>query len=65
MDACVAVEVHRVSLAPSFPATLAHHRYSYLNFRGCEEEGLYRVPGSGPKIKEWQKRFDKGMTAQF
>ncbi|KAL8828799.1 MAG: hypothetical protein Q9191_002386 [Dirinaria sp. TL-2023a] len=30
----------------------------YLNFRGCEEEGLYRVPGSGQKVKEWQRRFD-------
>lgn len=34
---------------------------SYLNFRGCEEEGLYRVPGSGTKIKQYQERFDKGM----
>ncbi len=33
---------------------------SYLNFRGCEEEGLYRVPGSGTKIKQYQERFDKG-----
>ncbi|KAL9030423.1 MAG: hypothetical protein Q9196_001455 [Gyalolechia fulgens] len=31
----------------------------YLNFRGCEEEGLYRVPGSGIKIKSYQERFDK------
>lgn len=31
----------------------------YLNFRGCEEEGLYRVPGSGTKIKSYQERFDK------
>ena len=28
--------------------------------KGCEEEGLYRVPGSGPKIKHWQYRFDRG-----
>ncbi|KAL8719726.1 MAG: hypothetical protein Q9225_003296 [Loekoesia sp. 1 TL-2023] len=31
----------------------------YLNFRGCEEEGLYRVPGSGTKIKSYQERFDR------
>ncbi|KAI9808303.1 MAG: hypothetical protein M1825_004760 [Sarcosagium campestre] len=30
----------------------------YLNFKGCEEEGLYRIPGSGYKVKQWQKRFD-------
>ncbi|EAS28799.3 rho GTPase activator [Coccidioides immitis RS] len=30
----------------------------YLNFKGCEEEGLYRVPGSGKEIKHWQRRFD-------
>ncbi|KAL8866167.1 MAG: hypothetical protein Q9198_009008, partial [Flavoplaca austrocitrina] len=32
----------------------------YLNFKGCEEEGLYRVPGSGTKIKYYQERFDRG-----
>ncbi|KAK4691643.1 hypothetical protein P7C71_g5395, partial [Lecanoromycetidae sp. Uapishka_2] len=31
----------------------------YLNFRGCEEEGLYRVPGSDVQIRRWQKRFDQ------
>ncbi|KAF2456681.1 Rho GTPase activation protein [Lineolata rhizophorae] len=30
----------------------------YLNMKGCEEEGLYRVPGSGKEIKNWQMRFD-------
>ncbi|KKZ65816.1 hypothetical protein EMCG_01201 [[Emmonsia] crescens] len=30
----------------------------YLNFKGCEEEGLYRVPGSGKDVKHWQRRFD-------
>ena len=25
---------------------------------GCEEEGLYRVPGSGKDVKHWQRRFD-------
>jgi hypothetical protein len=29
--------------------------------KGCEEEGLYRVPGSGKEIKQWQMRFDKGV----
>ncbi|KAL8626221.1 hypothetical protein Q9189_008094 [Teloschistes chrysophthalmus] len=33
----------------------------YLNYRGCEEEGLYRVPGSGTKIKYYQERFDKEL----
>ncbi|KAL9095589.1 MAG: hypothetical protein Q9165_002021 [Trypethelium subeluteriae] len=33
----------------------------YLNMKGCEEEGLYRVPGSGPKIKHWQYRFDREL----
>ncbi|KAL9618833.1 MAG: hypothetical protein Q9160_006492 [Pyrenula sp. 1 TL-2023] len=27
---------------------------------GCEEEGLYRVPGSSKDVKLWQKRFDLG-----
>ncbi|KAL1958294.1 hypothetical protein VTO42DRAFT_4611 [Malbranchea cinnamomea] len=30
----------------------------YLNYKGCEEEGLYRVPGSGRDVKHWQRRFD-------
>lgn len=30
---------------------------------GCEEEGLYRVPGSGKDVKYWQMRFDKGMRS--
>lgn len=30
----------------------------YLNMKGCEEEGLYRVPGSGLQVKHWQYRFD-------
>ena len=25
---------------------------------GCEEEGLYRIPGSGKEVKHWQRRFD-------
>jgi len=31
--------------------------HSYLN-QHCESEGLYRVPGSAPQIKHWQRRFD-------
>ncbi|RMZ83000.1 hypothetical protein DV737_g1746, partial [Chaetothyriales sp. CBS 132003] len=30
----------------------------YLNMNGCEEEGLYRIPGSGKEVKHWQRRFD-------
>ncbi|KAI9885650.1 MAG: hypothetical protein M1823_002571 [Watsoniomyces obsoletus] len=30
----------------------------YLNFKGCEEEGLYRIPGSQSKVMHWQRRFD-------
>ncbi|KAI9715759.1 MAG: hypothetical protein M1812_005757 [Candelaria pacifica] len=30
----------------------------YLNYRGCDVEGLYRIPGSGVAVKEWQRRFD-------
>ncbi|KAK2755511.1 hypothetical protein FQN54_006451 [Arachnomyces sp. PD_36] len=33
----------------------------YLNFKGCEEEGLYRVPGSGKEVKHWQRRFDSEL----
>ncbi|KAK2788004.1 hypothetical protein FQN52_007010 [Onygenales sp. PD_12] len=33
----------------------------YLNFKGCEEEGLYRVPGSGKDVKHWQRRFDSEL----
>ena len=25
---------------------------------GCEEEGLYRIPGSNRDVKRWQRRFD-------
>lgn len=31
---------------------------SYLNLKGVEEEGLYRIPGSGREVKRWQVRFD-------
>lgn len=42
---------------PSFP----WRAIDYLNYRGTETEGLYRVPGSGPQIKKWQRRFDEGL----
>lgn len=41
---------------PAFP----WRAIDYLNYRGTETEGLYRVPGSGPEIKKWQRRFDSG-----
>lgn len=41
---------------PAFP----WRAIDYLNYKGTETEGLYRVPGSGPQIKKWQRRFDEG-----
>lgn len=41
---------------PAFP----WRAIDYLNYKGCEVEGLYRVPGSGPQVKRWQRRFDEG-----
>ena len=35
-----------------------------MNSRGCEEEGLYRIPGSEVQIRHWQKRFDQGSIHQ-
>ena len=40
-------------------------RYSYLNYKGTEEEGLYRIPGSGPKVRHWQRRFDTGEFGKW
>lgn len=40
---------------PAFP----WRAIDYLNYKGCEVEGLYRVPGSGPQIKAWQRKFDE------
>lgn len=40
---------------PAFP----WRAIDYLNYKGCDVEGLYRVPGSGPQIKKWQRRFDE------
>ncbi|KAF2133942.1 hypothetical protein P153DRAFT_280044 [Dothidotthia symphoricarpi CBS 119687] len=31
----------------------------YLNMRGCEEEGLYRVPGSAQQIRYYERKFDQ------
>lgn len=42
---------------PAFP----WRAIDYLNYKGSEVEGLYRVPGSGPQIKKWQRKFDEGM----
>ena len=41
---------------PAFP----WRAIDYLNYKGSDVEGLYRVPGSGPQIKRWQRRFDEG-----
>ena len=35
--------------------------FSFLNFNGCEIEGLYRVPGSDREVKVWKQRFDQGI----
>ena len=37
---------------------------SYLNLN-CESEGLYRVPGSGPQVKHWQRRFDSELDVDL
>jgi len=44
---------------PSFP----WRAIDYLNYRGTDAEGLYRVPGSGPQIRRWQRKFDEGEFA--
>jgi hypothetical protein len=36
----------------------------YLNSK-CEYEGLYRVPGSGPQVKRWQRRFDTELDVDI
>ena len=36
----------------------------YLNSK-CEVEGLYRVPGSGPQVKRWQRRFDTELDVDI
>ncbi|KAL3478200.1 hypothetical protein BJX99DRAFT_109185 [Aspergillus californicus] len=40
---------------------LPYRSIDYLNYKGCEEEGLYRVPGSGKEVKHWQRRFDSEL----
>ncbi|KAI0999594.1 hypothetical protein K3495_g8603 [Podosphaera aphanis] len=42
---------------PAFP----WRAIDYLNYKGSEVEGLYRVPGSGPEIKKWRRRFDQEL----
>jgi hypothetical protein len=46
---------------PAFP----WRAIDYLNFKGSDVEGLYRVPGSGPQIKKWQRKFDEGSCSFF
>ncbi|CAH0026653.1 unnamed protein product [Clonostachys rhizophaga] len=46
---------------PAFP----WRAIDYLNYKGCEVEGLYRVPGSGPQIKRWQRRFDENYDVNL
>ena len=38
--------------------------HSYLNIN-CESEGLYRVPGSGPQVKHWQRKFDTDLDVDL
>lgn len=37
----------------------------YLNLKGTEVEGLYRVSGSVRELKYWQRRFDTGTAPAF
>lgn len=46
---------------PAFP----WRAIDYLNYKGSDVEGLYRVPGSGPQIKKWQRKFDEGRSFHF
>ncbi|CRK26722.1 hypothetical protein BN1723_013889 [Verticillium longisporum] len=46
---------------PAFP----WRAIDYLNYKGCDVEGLYRVPGSGPQIKKWQRRFDEELDVNL
>ena len=41
---------------------IAWRLIDYLNYRGTEQEGLYRVSGSQIEIKKYQKRFDTGKS---
>lgn len=42
---------------PAFP----WRAIDYLNYKGSDVEGLYRVPGSSNEIKKWQRRFDEEL----
>jgi hypothetical protein len=33
--------------------------------RGCEEEGLYRVPGSAQQVRYYERKFDTGKKAMW
>ncbi|KAJ5717423.1 hypothetical protein N7488_003069 [Penicillium malachiteum] len=44
---------------------LPYRCIDYLNYKGCEEEGLYRVPGSGREVKHWQRRFDTELDVSL
>jgi hypothetical protein len=44
---------------PAFP----WRAIDYLNYKGSDVEGLYRVPGSTQEVKKWQRRFDEGREA--
>ncbi|KAK4034807.1 hypothetical protein C8A01DRAFT_38737 [Parachaetomium inaequale] len=46
---------------PAFP----WRAIDYLNYKGSEVEGLYRVPGSGPQIKKWQRKFDEELDVDL
>ncbi|KAK4132316.1 hypothetical protein BT67DRAFT_85703 [Trichocladium antarcticum] len=46
---------------PAFP----WRAIDYLNYKGSEVEGLYRVPGSGPQIKRWQRKFDEELDVDL
>lgn len=46
---------------PAFP----WRAIDYLNYKGSDVEGLYRVPGSGPQIKKWQRRFDEELDVDL
>jgi hypothetical protein len=41
---------------PAFP----WRAIDYLNYKGSDVEGLYRIPGSTQEVKRWQRRFDEG-----
>ncbi|KAK1834766.1 putative Rho-type GTPase-activating protein 2 [Podospora conica] len=46
---------------PAFP----WRAIDYLNYKGSDVEGLYRVPGSGPQIKRWQRKFDEELDVDL